>query len=165
MYLRFTLTEKALSNLLLIGVLYVVHALKMREGINLFLGNMHFISETSRSLNCLDNSTCHDGSSFEVLCSPPFLEPGLGEQSQAKQAFLQFCRTGLPFTVWVTESSSLALGVRPIAGRVCTKDDACSHAALGKGISPERYCSWLHRRSRLIGTVPKMLSCSQKRMS
>lgn len=95
---KFTSAEKAVGNLLLIGQYYkvgqqykklVVHAFKMREGIHLFFGNTCFISETSKSLNCLDNGTCQNGNSFEVLCSSPFLELGLGEQSWKKQGFLQ----------------------------------------------------------------------------
>lgn len=92
---KFISTEKALSNLLLIGLLHVVHAFKMREGIHLFFGNICFISETSKALNCLDNSTCQDGNSFEVLCSRPFPEPALGERSQEKQACLQAVPTFL----------------------------------------------------------------------
>ena len=88
-YFKFTSTEKALSNLLLMGFLHVGHAFKMREGIHLFPGNICFISETSKSLNCLDNSTCQGGNSFEILCSRPLPEPGSGEESQEKQAFLQ----------------------------------------------------------------------------
>lgn len=90
-YFKFTSTEKAPSNLLLMGFLHVVHAFRMREGIRLFLGNICFIPETSKSLHCLDNSTCQGGNSFEVLCSRPFPEPGPGKQSQKKknQALLQ----------------------------------------------------------------------------
>lgn len=127
-YFKFTSTEKSPSNLLLTGFLHVVHAFKMREGICLFLGNICFIPETSKSLHCLDNSTCQGGNSFEVLYSRPFPEPGPGKQTQEKKSkpsFRQcpyFCCMGLPFASW----DYLGVGVRPFANRVCRRDDARS---------------------------------------
>lgn len=61
----------------------------MKEGIHPFPGNMCFSPETSKSLNCLDNSMCPDGSSFEILYSYSLPKPRLGKQRQKQQAFLQ----------------------------------------------------------------------------
>lgn len=158
-----------LSSLLLIGLLHVVHAFKMREEIHLFLGNTCFISQTSKALNCLDNSTCQDGNSFEVLCSRPFPEPGLGEQSQEKQAFLQavpmfllYRAAGCQFGLFRCSKSHQ---VSDLLQAGSARRMIPAHTERGTALEKRRCCSCLHRRNMQIGTGPKMLPCSWKRTS
>lgn len=157
-YDKFTSIEKALNNLLLMGILRADHVFKMREA------NICFVSETSKSLICLDNSTFQDGNSSEfVLLTLPraqaeTTEPGHASVPQAMPTFLLRGAARCRFGLFRCNNSHWASD--PLQARSARRGMPAVRGHQGGGCPPRNGGTVAD-----IGTEHKMPSCPWKTTS
>lgn len=140
------------------GILHADHTFNTREG------NICFVSETSKSLICLDNSTFQVGNSSEfVLLTLPraqaeMTEPGQASAPQAMPTFLLCTATHCQFGLFRCSNSHWVSD--PLQARSARRGMPAVREHRGGG------CPLRNRGTAAdIGTEHKLLSCSWKRTS